>query len=253
MEQENMSVQDELGAEDLLPEELTEEPEDNSESLDTVFNEPEQGAEGDQQPDTGTGQKEPGYVKSRIEKAVQKVRDEMTAQFEAQMAPYREYMINAEAQELVNSGKVKDLETARELVRYRKGQPQTVQAESNTPPRNSQGQFTRREESGSDPATMARIDMLKHQANRIKAGNGPDVIAEFQTNEEIKQKVISGEMDFYDVAEMMKESPRRRTPPPMRSPNGASGSQKTAIDNMSDEQFARLEKRIAEGGRFSLR
>ena len=95
--------------------------------------------------------------------------------------------------------------------------------------------------------------MLQHQANRIKANGGPDVIDEFKTNPEIRQKVINGEMDFYEVAEQMRSSPKRKAPSPMRSPNGASGAQKTAIDNMTDEQFARLEKRISEGARYSLR
>ena len=71
-------------------------------------------------------------------------------------------------------------------------------------------------------------------------------------NEDIKMKVVSGELDFYDVAEMMKQ-PKRRPPSPMRSPNGASGMNPNAISNMTDEQFDRLEKRIKEGARFELK
>ena len=94
--------------------------------------------------------------------------------------------------------------------------------------------------------------MLRHQADAIKGRNGPDVIAEFQSNPEIKKKVISGEMDFYDVADMMK-APKKKPPAPMRSPNGASGTNNpNAIESMSKEQFARMEKRIAEGARIRL-
>jgi hypothetical protein len=95
--------------------------------------------------------------------------------------------------------------------------------------------------------------MLSHQADTIKARTGVDVIREFESNPEIKQKVISGEMDFYDVAETMKQSRAKRPPAPMRSPNGASGTNPNAIDSMSDEQFARMEKRIREGARYSLK
>ena len=222
-------------AEDLPREELVEETEEPTESLESLFGEvenykPDEQVEEPQQ----SGQKEPGYVKSRIEKAVQKAVAEtearMQAKFDAQMAPYREQMLTNEAQELVRSGKVKDIETAKELVRYRQGQPASV-------PQNE-----------SDPATMARIDMLKHQADRIKDVN---VIAEFQRNEDVKRKVISGEMDFYDVAEMMRQ-PKKRPPSPMRSPNGVAMNP-NAIDSMSDEQFARMEKRIKEGARYSLK
>ena len=96
--------------------------------------------------------------------------------------------------------------------------------------------------------------MLAHQAKSIKARTGIDVIAEFNADKEIKQKVISGEMDFYDVAEQMQSSPARGKPPaPMRSPNGASGAnQPNAIEQMSDEQFKRLEKKLMEGARYKL-
>lgn len=253
MENEEIKTPEGEQAEDLLPEELTEEPEDNSEDLASILGADEGSAEQPQetQQPQGTGGelKEPGYVKSRIQKAV----DRAVAEMEARFAPLQEKLLEMEAKELVQSGKVKDLELAKELVRYRQGRPQTAPA-AESQPRNENGQFApRQQQPTSDPATSARIDMLQHQADRIKAANGPDVIAEFRNNEEIRQKVISGELDFYDVAEQMR-APKRNAPSPMRSPNGASGSQRTAIDNMSDEQFERMEKRISEeGARYSLR
>ena len=96
--------------------------------------------------------------------------------------------------------------------------------------------------------------MLQHQADRIKAAGGPDVIEEFQNNREIKNKVIRGEMDFYDVAEhLKKQSSSQKPPSPMRSPNGASGINPNAIDSMSDEQFDRMERQIKEGKRVRLK
>ena len=92
---------------------------------------------------------------------------------------------------------------------------------------------------------------LARQAQKIKANQGLDVMAAFNGSEEIKEKIISGEWDFYDVAEAMRK-PRQRAPAPMRSPNGASGSERSTIATMSDEQFDRLDRKIAEGARYNL-
>jgi hypothetical protein len=237
--------------------ELVEEPaEEPSESLDSLLGDDEEDDGGDEEPkDEKPAQKrgtrsEPGYVQGRIAKAVQKAVAEtearLTAQFEKQLAPFREQALNAEAQELVRSGKVKDLETAKELVRYRQGQPQE---QKQAQPREAQGQPQE------DPAIKARINMLQHQADRIKGNGGPDVIAAFKNNPEVKEKVVTGEWDFYDVAEhLQKGGQKKRAPAPMRSPNGASGMNPNAIDLMSDEQFDRMEKNIKEkGARYALR
>lgn len=231
---------------------LSEEEEDTSESLDSIMGEGETPAEEQNQPQ-GTG--EPGYVQRRIDKALARERDnikaEVMAEMEAQYAPIKERLLEMDAQELVRKGTVKDLETAKELLRYRQGQgavpPAAPKAEQ---PRQQNGQFAPKE----DPVTSAKIDMLAYQADKIKAQTGVDVISEFSNNPDIKQKVISGEMDFYDVAEMMKTTHKKHPPAPMRSPNGASGQTPlNAIETMSDEQFERMERRISQGGRFSLK
>ena len=125
--------------------------------------------------------------------------------------------------------------------------PQAAQPKAEQP-RQQNGQYAPKE----DPVTSTKIDMLAAQADKIKAKTGIDVIDIFSNDEDIKDAVISGEMDFYDVAEMAKES-RRKPPAPARSSNGASGQSPNAIDSMSKEQFARLEKKISEGARISLR
>ena len=94
--------------------------------------------------------------------------------------------------------------------------------------------------------------MLQHQADRIKANGGPDVIAEWRNNKEIHDAVIRGEMDFYEVAEQMKGT-RRKPPSPMRSPNGANSIGPTTIESMSDAQFRKLDKMLDEGVRFTIK
>ncbi len=239
---------EETATDDALQEVETEE-----ESVDSFMDQQDEPAEQEPKPEP-QGTSEPGWIKKRVDKAVQKATADLEAQIEAKYAakyaPLMEKMLDMEAKELVTKGVVKDLETAKELVRYRQGQPPvTEQPVGDNQPRNDKGQYAPKE----DPATTARIEMLRHQADKIKAGGGPDVISEFQNNEEIKKAVISGDMDFYDVAEEMKSrKPVKKTTSPMRSPNGASGSEKSTIANMSKEQFARFDRSLDEGKRYRV-
>ena len=234
-------------ADDTLEEEIEEEEDESEEDLDSIPDEEEQ----DEEPPTQEQPSEPGWIKQRVNKAVQKAVAEtearMQAMFDQQMAPIRAKMMEDEAQELVRTRKVSDIETARELVRLRQGQPAQQAAEPQ--PRNDQGQYAPRE----DPAITTRINMLAHQADTIKNETGVDVVDVFLNDDEIQEAVKNGEMDFYDVARMMEQQNNRRPPSPMRSPNGASGVAHNAITTMSDEQFRRMEKRIAEGARYTLR
>ena len=254
--EETMVDQDFNETADDTPEQIVEEETDESEDLDSLINEEgEVEEQPEEEPESQPQATEPGWIKKRVEKAVTKAVAEtearMQAMFDQQMAPIRARMMEDEAQELVRSRKVTDIETARELVRLRNGQPAAPQAEQpQEQPRQANGQFAAKE----DPAVSARIAMLNHQADRIAANNGPDVRAEFMNNEEIKKAVINGEMDFYEVAAYLDEKASKKRPPsPMRSPNGASGQSPNAIESMTDEQFARMEKRIKEGARIRLR
>jgi len=248
--EETMVEQEDNEVEELLPDDIVEDSEEEpEESLESLMDEG-QPAEEQETPKGKQGTSEPGYVQGRIAKAVEKAVREtearLTAQFEAQYAPIRDRMLEMDAQELVRKGTVKDLETAKELVRYRQGmQPQAKQEQ----PRNEQGKFTSQQEMIETARTEARIDELKRQAEKIKKNGGPDVIAEFSNNKDIKQRVVSGELDFYDVAEMMKAN-KRRPPAPVRSPNGVNGQIKGTIMSMTDKQFDQLEKRVQGGERF---
>lgn len=250
---ENM---DDAVADDTLEEDgvIEEEDESETEDLSSLTDAAEEQEHAEEQPKQEPKAKEPGYVKQRIDKAVQKAiaetRAEMQAEFDRQMAPIREKMLTDEAKELVKQGEFKSLERAKEYLQLKQGIAPNTQPEKQPEqqPRNDKGQYAPKE----DPATTARIRMLAHQADKIKASRGIDVISEYNNNPEIQKKIISGEMDFYDVADQMKGT-KRNPPAPMRSPNGASGHSPNAIENMSSEQFKRMEKRISEGARISLR
>lgn len=269
MDFEETNFNEEYEAEDSLPEELVED-EGDEQDLEEAFDDEEDGEGEENQEEAedaeddssdSEGPKEPGYVKGRIDKAVRKAVQETEARFtaqiealEAQYAPIKERLLEMDAQELVRKGEVKNIEIARELVRARQGLPPQQPAEGQ--PRHPNGQFAPKgsddEGPADDPVVSARIDMLKHQADQIRADGGPDVIAEFTNNPKIKNAVIEGEMDFYDVAKQMR-SQKKRPPSPMRSPNGANSIGQTTIEGMSDAQFRKLDKMLDEGVRFTLK
>ena len=242
-------------ADDALPEDGIEETQDESESLDSLTGETGETPEEDQPKEGAQGTSEPGWIRKRVDKAVAKAVAEtearMQAMFDKQMAPIRDRMLTEEAKELVRQGEFKSLERAKEYLQLKQGSavPTTTESAPKDQPRNANGQYAPKD----DPAVQARINMLAHQADTIKARTGVDVMAEFNSNPEVKQKILDGEIDFYDVAEQMKTPAKRKPPSPMRSPNGASGANNpNAIESMSDEQFRRLEKRIKEGARYKL-
>lgn len=187
---------------------------------------------------------EPGYVKGRIEKAVAKAvadtRAEMEAQFEQRlktaMAPILERQLNDEAKALVESGEFKNLERAKEYLQLKQGL-------STEQPRNEQGQYAPK-------PSQAKIDRLAAEADAVKAMTGIDVVGEMEKRPEVRRKIFSGELTFVDLAKQLQG--RKRPPAPMRSPNGASGNS-SSILSMSDAAFDRLEKRISEGERFTLK
>lgn len=247
---------DDLATDDTLHDEVVEEP-DESESLESLMNEGESEPTVDEPQEQTPQASEPGWIKKRVEKAVNKAieqtRADMQAMFDKQMAPLREKLLNDEARELVQQGEFKSFERAKEYLQMKQGLPvQPTQEPKPEQPRQSNGQYAVK----NDPILDERVRVLKYQANKIKAKDGIDVMAEYNNNPEIQDKVFRGEMDFYDVADYLREQkPSSKKPPaPMRSPNGASVQNPNAIMNMTDEQFERMERNIKErGARYELR
>lgn len=245
---------------DQLPEGLIEETDETEIDLDEAIDEnAEEGQAADEQDEqeheAEPQAKEPHYVKGRIEKAVARVREEYEAilnPLREQISVMQERMLKVDAQELVKKGEFRSVETAEEYLRLKQGLPAPSIEEPNGQPRNANGQFAPKQDANNDAAVQARIDMLKHQATQIKNRTGVDVIKAFNENPDIKKRIIAGEIDFYDVADEIGKQPKRGKPPaPMRSPNGAATSQpRNAIEEMSDEQFERLEARVKKGARI---
>lgn len=195
-------------------------PETQGESIAEVTEEPKA-----DKPNVG----DPGWISARVNDAVRKAENRIRAEYEAKLAPLRESMLDRQAHELVDQGEFKSLERAKEYLQLKGGNYEPPKEEAN-------------------PVLQARADLLASQADKIKRNRGLDVMSAFHDDPDIKQRVISGEWDFYDVADAMGKKPLS----PVRSPNGI-GTQAMSIQNMSDEQWARLQKNIAGGRKYDMR
>ena len=210
---------------------------DDSQPIESVMDKPtDESAQG-----TSVPEKEPGWFQRRWEQKEKqleaRIRNEYESKFGSKFASMQEKIIEMDAKELVASGEIKDLEVAKELVRLRSGAPAAPQPH---------------EEAGTvDPVIEARSRILGEQADKIKAKTGIDVMEVYDSDPDIKQKILNGDMDFYELAESLRET-GSRPPAPSRSPNGARGS-RNAIESMSSKEFAELEKKLEQGGRFSTR
>ena len=202
----------------------------------------------DEAPQETPPAKEPGWIKGRIEKAVNKAlkeqEDRLRAEFDSVLNPIRESVLERQAEDLVAEGEFKSKERALEYLKLKGGMPYVESTENagqtQKPLRNAQGQFVSSQQQEVDP----RAQILANQAAKIKAKSGVDVMAVFNNDGNIRTQVLSGQMDFYDVLESVQD--RRSMPSPTRSSNGANvGS--VSIANMSDAQFKKLQENLAKG------
>jgi len=224
------------------------------EALSTIIEETQAQAN----PEAPEQRKEPGYIKQRVNAAVTKAVAEaearIRAEYETMLAPIRESVLERQANDLVAQGEFKSLERAKEYLRLKGGMPTEAPAQEKPaqPNRDAQGRFAPAAENGGegDAVTRARADLLAKQAQKIKGTRGVDVMQMFNADDAVKQRVLSGEWDFYDVAEQMQAT--RSVPSPMRTPNGSSVSG-VSIANMTDEQFERLQANLAAGRTYDMR
>lgn len=193
---------------------------------------------------------EPGWIRGRIDDAVRKataqVRAEMEAEYETKLAPFHEMMIAQEADKLVADGKIADRDLAIQFVRLQKGMPVPEKSE---PPRNDKGQFAPKETTSPDPEIERHGEILFAQAKAIKAAGGPDVMAIYESNPEVKQRILSREWDFSDVAQAM--AGRQIMPSPARSAN-ALGVSRKQISDLTDAEFDALNDKLSSGLRVDL-
>ena len=241
----------EAAEEEAFTENVTEEEEESAESLDSLNG--DEAPAGKEQPKS-QGTSEPGWFQKRWNKEVGKltsqIRDEVRNEYEQQFAPIRDRLLEMDAKELVRQGEFKSIERAKEYLQLKQGiSPTVTQEKPAEQPRQQNGQFAPKQ----DPVIQAKIDILAAQAEKLKQKTGVDLIEVMDSDPKIKDAIVSGKMDFYDLAEQMNGQMKRKPPAPSRSPNGASGqTAPNAIDTMSDEQFERMERKLSPGARYNL-
>ena len=256
---EQQAVQD-----DAVLEPLQEQEEQPISSLEEITDQTEEQQQDDGQ--QGEAEQQPakadaGWMRRKMEayasKQLKEQETRLRAEFADMLAPLRESMYERQADALVASGEIKSKEMALKYVKAMAGIPSSEpdQTPKNQQPRTPDGRFaSSQQQTEPDAETKARARILAAQADKIKSSKGLDVAALYQTDPEVKEKVLSGEWDFYDVAEAMSQ-PRRRVPSPVRSSNSAMGAAADAgaIANMSDAQFDRLLKNLGEGKVYDMR
>jgi hypothetical protein len=166
------------------------------------------------------------------------------------LAPIRESVMERQAQELVDSGEFKSIEMAKEYIALKNGVPYSPaqpEQQKQAPARDSQGRFAPHEQNN-EPVDQ-RADFLAKQANKIKSRYGIDVMETFNSDSEVKGKILSGEWDFYDVLEEMNNE--RKPTAPVRSSNG--GVSQVDIFEMSDAQWKKLNENLSMGRRYDMR
>lgn len=258
-----------MDGESLAPESILQAEETTVPSLEDVLSaQPEAGVP-DEPTDEGQAEpqskekSEPGWIKGRIEQGIKRglsqVRAELEAsirqEYEAQLMPVREALLERQADDLVSSGKITDRDTALEFLRMKQGLPMTPPTQLQEQPRNDKGQFTAKAQtdpSSPDADTQRHGEMLFAQAKAIKAAGGPDVLQAYENNPDIKQRILSREWDFADVAQALTQaSAGRGMPAPIRSPN-VSGATRKSIMDLSDKEFDALNDNLGRGVRVDL-
>jgi len=209
------------------------------------------------QPETTAPQQEPGWFQGRLQKEQakweKKHEAEMT-QLREQQNALMERLLDREAQDLVASGEVKSIETAKELLRLRAGLPSAQQPSQPQQPRDESGRFLPKQDNTPDAASQQRAVELVAQADVLKRVSGVDVMAIYNTDPNARQKVLSGEWDFADVLQNhpVQQPAAQQTPTPIRGSSGI-GIGTTSVSTMSDASFKKMNELLSRGKVIDMR
>ena len=94
-----------------------------------------------------------------------------------------------------------------------------------------------------------RAQELIAQAHTIQAVAQVDVMALYNTDPEVRARILRGEWDFIDVWKQMK--PVQQPPVPVRTANGGVGAMN--IGGMNDQQFEKLNEMLKRGAKVDMR
>lgn len=99
-----------------------------------------------------------------------------------------------------------------------------------------------------DIALKLRAQELITQARTIQAVAQADVMVLYNTDPDIRARILKGEWDFIDVWKNMQ--PVQLPPVPARSANGGAGAMN--IGGMNDQQFSKLNEMLKRGMKVQM-
>ena len=94
-----------------------------------------------------------------------------------------------------------------------------------------------------------RAQELITQARTIQAVVQADVMTLYNTDPEVRARILRGEWDFIDVWKQMQ--PAQTPPVPVRTANGGVGTMN--IGGMNDQQFVKLNEMLKRGVKVDMR
>lgn len=138
-------------------------------------------------------------------------------------------------------GKVKSLPTRGEWIEIPEPQPEQS--------RDAQGRFTKK----ADSEVAQYAQRLVDQAAVIHDATGVDVMALYNNDPDVKQKINSREWTFADVYKHAAQGNKRpAAPAPVRSSNGVALGDMN-IARMSKSQLEKLDELLAQGVKIDMR
>lgn len=171
------------------------------------------------------------------------------AQYEARLQKLTEYEIKEEAAKLAESEHI-SVALAERLLRAERGIPgnaQPMDTPQNEQPRDAQGRFvSRSQQNDSDAYAQTLIE----QAATVKRLTGQDLMALYNTDKNVQDRILNREVDFFGLAEEMRD--QKKMPPVVRSSNGQTVRHRSIAD-LTDEQFDELDRRVEQGAVFDMR
>lgn len=93
-----------------------------------------------------------------------------------------------------------------------------------------------------------RAQELITQARTIQAVANTDVMALYNTDPEVRARILQGEWDFIDVWNTLR--PAQTPPVPVRNANGGAGAMN--INAMNEQQFDKLNEMLKRGAKVDM-
>ncbi|MDD6039736.1 MAG: hypothetical protein PUD63_00885 [Clostridia bacterium] len=93
-----------------------------------------------------------------------------------------------------------------------------------------------------------RAQELITQARTIQAVANTDVMALYNTDPEVRARILQGEWDFIDVWNTLR--PAQTPPVPVRTANGGAGAMN--INAMNEQQFEKLNEMLKRGAKVDM-